>query len=248
MSPRLRAVEEAPEGYPVHPLFATSKNVEPLLAPIETIDVMRITKGRPRMLGWAPIDELPDEMAIEERYGPGDYELVGRTVDRSRILRRVHLSVGEPETDDDGIETDETPATQPQPAAPAPAQGGVNVTELFGLMMRETRESKEREAKMMMMFINMMQQNSTATLTAITQLTAARVADQREIVQALATSKAAPAQQGFNPEILSEMFAQGLAIGEERASSNGDMDGIASIAKTFVEGMAAAKQQSTGDA
>ncbi len=145
------ATKPEPITYPLHPLLVNTKNVEPLTEPIEALDVHRLTAdGKRPMLAWVPADELPDELALLERFGPGSYEIVGRNGLRSAILRRAFVDVGEP-----------VAAPPPSPAAPAtsaPASPSHDVFALFERfersraedrreLAREAQQQRERDAK-----------------------------------------------------------------------------------------------------
>jgi len=127
-----------PKVFPVHPIFAAySKNTDPLPALIETIDVKRIgADGQARMIGWVIASEYQDEMQLLEKYGPGDYHLVGRDVTRAHVLRHALVPLGEP------------PAPAPAPGA---AGGEVGAVAMLKVIMQEReaadlRAQREREA------------------------------------------------------------------------------------------------------
>lgn len=235
--PGLRAVPDPASSYPddaipMHPLFAHSKSVEPLPYPIEAIDVCRLKNGKSRMLRWLPADDLPDEIALLEQFGDGDYELIGRDASRARILRRVFLSVGEGGGSDD----DEREA----PRQVVVQQPNNQLTEVFGLLFQEMSRSREREAAAQERMLSAVTESSKTVVQAITTLASARLADQKEIVAAIASREP---QSDFNAEKMAEAFAQGMAVGEERSAGNQDFDGLAKIAAAVVEGAKLAKDQ-----
>lgn len=138
------ATKPAAPTYPLHPLLVNTKNVEPLTEPIEALDVHRLAPdGKRPMLAWLPADDLPDELALLERFGPGSYEIVGRNGLRSAILRRAFVDVG------DVAPAPPAPAP-PATAAPAAPSGEtlfVSLLERFERSRAEDRREAAREAQ-----------------------------------------------------------------------------------------------------
>jgi hypothetical protein len=126
-----------PKTFPLHPLFVTSKSAhEPLFIPIGTIDVHRKTKaGKYPMLCWVPSDDLPDENAVLERFGPGEYLFVARDEGRTQVLRRAFVDLGEvPEEEEQ------------EKKAKSPGDEGSALKFVMGMLEREREDRKaERE-------------------------------------------------------------------------------------------------------
>ena len=178
MPRRAAAANDATE-YEVHPLFVDDSEHEPLRAPIKTIDVMRLTKAKKfAFLDWCTVADLPDERALLAKFGAGTYHLVGRDVSRSRILRRINVTVGEA-ADDDEIPT----------AAPAPATSSGESTLIEMLKLERQREAaredrdrseraaeREREAARNESMMKMAMQFAGAQVESVKELARATIA------------------------------------------------------------------------
>lgn len=223
MPPPLRSVANTPpddEEIEVHPLFAGAHAVKPLKAPIEAIDVMRVVKGKLKFVKWLPADELPDEEAIIYAFGPGDYELVGRSNERKKIVSRARVSVG-----DDDDSDDDSPAIAPPDQDP-PKTSASELFSLFERMQasrdREAAEQRAREQQLVATTIAAIQQSANTTLQAVTMLANARIADQKEMMAAFASQKSSQMPHQMMA-LVRDAFETGRSM-QEPSGEEGDSD------------------------
>lgn len=206
------------DDVPIHPLFVTDDD-KPIAEPIAFIHVHRFhSNGRLPCIDVVPAEQLESEPQLVERYGPGTYQLVGRNDSRSRIVRRVTIDVDAPAS----------AASAPSPNAPTAEVSGAAATAtvakssdgvLLQYFIEEAREARKAVAE-----------SNRATLEAIAQLSGARLADQREMIQAL--SKKEGAGGGVKD------YQAGLELGMSLASAMAEQGGgTAEIVSAFAEGM-----------
>lgn len=211
----------------VHPLFADENKTE-LDEPIAFIDVRRFfPNGKNPMIAVVPAEELGDEIALRERYGPGTYILVGRNANRSRILRRATVDV---EDERAATPPAEPAAAAPSPTPPAAAQGNELVALIIKQQLEDARVAREeaREAH-------------KATITAITELAGARLADQRDMLQALSKQRA----EGGDAKQYEKGLELGLSLAQVMAEGN-EKGGVEEIVKGFAQGMQAMRDLQNG--
>jgi hypothetical protein len=173
-----------PVGFPLPGLFldVTRADQAPTTPErIATVDVRRIVPGRTRpvFLGYRLIEHLPDEDTVCKLYGPGDYELIGRNGNRSRILARIVHSV----------EAAPTPAPAPPQAAPAahaaPARNAspFGTDNIVGMMFQILQDSRSSERELLLQMLQRSEQNGVNMVQAVSSLASARIADLKDMAK-----------------------------------------------------------------
>lgn len=216
----------------MHALFALSKNPDPLPAPIEAIDVYRkAPDGRTSMIRWVAANQLPDEMALEAQFGPGDYHLIGRDITRTIICRRIDVTVGD-------IASPAVAAS----ASPAPQviERRDPSADFFALLIRDMQESRKETVALVTAFAERGEKQTEGVIRAITSAFSARAADQQAIIEGLAKSKGG----GLDPDKALELVREGMAMqaaaAETAAATEQGVDELELI-KTGFEAFKAAK-------
>lgn len=238
--------EDAPAVIDVHPLFCEAEESAirdgrgALKEPIETIDVCKfsslnaIHSGPPALrqasfLAWLPANQLLDEAALLESFGPGHYQLVGRNLARNKILRRALIRVGLQRGAGDA---------QPAPA-PAPS---TNMDGALAMLMTEMRASREATQQMMLAFAQASREGAMDMVKAVSSLAASRVADQQGLINALSHTRGMEAGGASAMEKGAEMYERTLAnaIGiAEQLRAKGAPNDEVELVNSFVEGVKA---------
>jgi hypothetical protein len=225
--------EPAAAPIPIHPLFVSSKNTDPLPCPIGAIDVHRRTPaGKMPMLRWLPADALADEMELLEQFGPGEYMLVGRDEARTTILRRAFVDVGE------------VPEAPPPAAATKAAPSAMDfVTAMLEREREDRRAEREREREERKSEREREQIRSRETLQLVTGFANSQLESQREFTKALAASKGSAGNTSamkdfldFHESMSAQQQAQRDVLTEE---IKGTLEAKGSdIVETFAAGIA----------
>lgn len=211
----------------VHPLFVDDGDKPALAEPIGMIYVHRFQKGgQTPCIDVVLASDLEDELGLLERYGPGQYVLVGRNLAKSKILRRVALSVDAP----DGVGVEVAAPAVAQSAPAAPASGAAPQSDLTAVLLRSVMDLSAQ-------LVSQSEKNSVMMVKAISDLSGARMADQRDIITALGKNAASG---GGGTEALEKGLELGLSMAEVMASaSKDDAGGVEEIVKGFAQGMTA---------
>lgn len=205
----------------MHPLFVTDDEKE-LAEPIGVIYVHRFAKtGSMPCIDVVPADEITDEMQLRERYGPGSYVLVGRNLARSRILRRISIQV---DAVDGSCGSSEAPPAPATPSAASPAAPGMGLAEMMFKSMLEMQQK----------FAERSEAHTATIVKAISDMSGARLADQRDMIAALAKGK----EGGGGSAQYEKGLELGLSLAQVMTENAGGGD-VAEIVQGFAQGMQA---------
>lgn len=222
--------EEQPE-VEVHPLFAEAREGKgPLPEPIGSIDVKRVRKdGSTPTIAVVAAEELGAEEDVQKRWGPGRYLLIGRNERRSRILARCKV-----ECELEGVEAD---AAEPGEGAAAPAalaaKGADPLALLIAMLSQQNQHQAAELTALRTQMLKSTSDSSAAIISAISQLTGARLADQREMIAALVKGRS----DGGGAASFKEGLEQGIAF----ASALNDGGDPAELINAFTQGIGALK-------
>ncbi|MBX3128401.1 MAG: hypothetical protein KF718_16885 [Polyangiaceae bacterium] len=210
-----------------HPLFVDDGEKPPLAEPIGVIYVQRFSKGATATIDVVLAGDLEDEMSVLERYGPGQYVLIGRNLSKSKILRRATVSVDAPAGTHEDAPAAAAPAAAPQAAVPAHDRSDLLLKSVMDLSMQLVSQSEK---------------HSIMLVKAISDLSGARLADQRDMITAL--GKNAGGNSGT--EALEKGLELGLSMAEVMANASKDESGVEEIVKGFAQGMSAMSDMQKG--
>lgn len=240
-----------PAGYPLPPLFLDPTRDQHPTTPerLATVDVRQLVPGRsrPTFLGYRLIEHLPDENAILKLYGPGDFELIGRNGNRSRILARVVHSIEAPPAGAAAPPPAPATSSAPERSARGTALGGEQGLLAFVLDQlqegrREQAESRRAERELLMTMLSRSEKHGVDMVQAVSSLASARISDLKEIAVSKgggsgASDPAALLKAGMSiyEENISNALDMAQALRDQQGESGGGSE--VDLVKSIVEGI-----------
>lgn len=199
-----------------HLLFLPEEPGEEMISPAcITVDRLGPVKENGGKV-WEP-DEIPDEDALRQMFGPGTYQIRARNAKRHVIRgRRIVIRGGGVPLSMDGsrLPIDGYLPPTASVAAPAKEVAGVagNGSGELSMLLAFMREMSNASAMQLQAIVATERERSQAMVTTVVEL----AKSQNERVAAVA---AAPSAAPVNSENMLEVFQQGLAFANEMRNS-----------------------------
>jgi hypothetical protein len=243
-------------GFPRPELFWPDDDApEPMAAQLATIAVFKLgTNGEKDQIDYTTAEALPNVNAVRDAYGPGMFELVGRSEHGSIVAKRtlrIALKPGQHWVAPSVASQTSSSSPATSPATPGEQMQG-DPMERF---LRIALERSNGDPMQIALFQHVLtlskelaaqsQQSAANMVSAITSLAGARLQDQQGLFETLLRSKPA-AGGGATPQEMLRMYEAGMKktqelieMGEKLEAEHGgggDTD-ITELAKAFVAGM-----------
>lgn len=173
-----------------------------------------------------PADELQGLETIQMMYGGGNYELIGRGTNKSRITARARYVLAGPSIP---LVPEEPTGPTPPPAAtyaPPPPQPQFN-DNIIALVLQQQQQMTQLMMQMMTNMMNTARGDSKAFMESLARLTEADKANMSRFFEALVNAKGGGTSAG---DAGAELLIKGLELGVEMTKRDGEAVAAAAAA------------------